>query len=213
MVLVNDGVAHHQHLQVGQRGDHAVQVFFLPALFETVQESPGFGREYIKVLIEQVAGAEGELVGEHDGAAMGFHGVLLELDVAGDIVAGLAVFAALAVHAGPHLVQQGHGRHGRVDGDLVHTGQGSQVFGAQALTEYGPARALVDKVIPRDGDQQHITLLPGPLQVADVAGVHQVKGAVAQHHAPPLGAPLARALGQGFHTGDFLGRHGLILKR
>ena len=165
------------------------------------------------MFIEQVAGAEGELVGEHDGAAMGFHGVLLQLDVAGDVVAGLAVLAALAVHARLHLVQQFHRRDGRIDGNLIHTGKRSQVFGAQALTEDRPARSLVDKVIPRDGDQQHITLLPGPLQVADVAGVHQVKGAVAQHHAPPLGAPLARALGQGFHTGDFLGSHGLILKR
>ena len=207
--MVNDGVAHHQHLQVGQRGNHAVQVFCLPALFEAVQKSPGFRREHIKVPIEQVAGAEGELVGEHQGAAMRLDRVLLQLDVAGDIVAGLAVLAALAVDAGLHLVQQLDRRDGRVDGDLVHTGQGSQVFSAQPFAENRAAGAFVDVIVTGDCHHQHIALLAGALKVTNVTGVHQVKGAVAQDHTPTFGTPLARALGQGLNTGNFLVAHGL----
>ena len=61
-------------------------------------------------------------------------------------------------------------------------------FGAQSLVKDRPMRALVDKLIGRDGDHEHIALPFGRLEVADVPDVQQVEDPMAMHHGLAVSA-------------------------
>ena len=149
VVLIDDCVADHQHLEIGEGTDNAMDFLLGPFLSKAFKKISCFRREYAEMLIQQAAGAEGDFVGVEDFTAMHFNGFLLADDVAGDVVTVRAVFAALGVDTGLNLVQRIYRRYCVVDGDEVNAFEGGQIFSPQVFVKYRTSGALVDILIGR----------------------------------------------------------------
>ncbi len=104
--------------------------------------------------------------------------------------------------------------------DIIDAFQGGQGPGAEFVVEAGPAGSLVDVLRIGHGDDQDVAEGLGLLEVDDVAGMDQVKGAVALDDPQPLaakgfqktgglfvGQDLARDIGCRAGTGWFLHGH------
>ena len=116
-------------------------------------------------------------VAGHDGSFCLEAGVIAKL-----------VFPALDVDVRPEGVQQLTGGRMRVDVDEVDRFQGCEVLRPKFLGDIRRVGPFIDLGVAGEGDDQDIPLALGKVQVADVAGVHDVKTAVAVDDAP-VGLP------------------------
>ena len=77
-----------------------------------------------------------------------------------------------------------------INRDPIDIFERRQHFGAQLGIEDRPARSLVDETIRRDGDDQHVAEFARGLQMADMAEMQEIKGAVRLNDGLAGGAQL-----------------------
>lgn len=82
MVFVDDGVANDQHLHLRQRADMSEEILQWAAFLEALQKQAGVLRQNVEMIVQQLGGAEGDLVGEIHFAAVLAHRRCLARDVA-----------------------------------------------------------------------------------------------------------------------------------
>jgi hypothetical protein len=135
----------------------------------------------VEVPVDQFGRTERGFVREVDAAAASLHRLALEHDLAGDVALGVHVVLTLDVNAGADCLQHVDGIGRLVDRHPIDVGQRCQHLGAQALREHGPAGPLVDEAVRRNGDHQDVAQFSRRLEVADMAHMEKVEGAVRVH--------------------------------
>ena len=115
---------------------------------------------------------------EVDAAAASLHRLALEHDLAGDVALRVHVVLTLDVNAGADCPEDVDGIGRLVDRHPIDIGERCKHLSAQALREHWPAGPLVDEAVRRDRDHQDVAQFARRLEVADMAHVEKVEGAV-----------------------------------
>ena len=187
-VFVDDRFADHEYVHVGddmQRRHHLLRGMPVP---ERTQVLLNPRPEIAEILVDQAARAEGLLVREHHTAADRTDGPFLLDDHAGQVLRRVGVFTAFGVHVRLELLDRIHRRGPEVERDVIDELERGERLHAQTLGEDGPARPLLDVLIWRDGDDEHVPVRPRRFEVEEMARMHQIEHAMAEDDAPALRA-------------------------
>ena len=131
------------------------------------------------MFIEQPRRAELDLLGAHHPSAEPLDRFRFPGDRAGHVLGVVFVVLTLDVEVGLDVLDGFHGSRPGAGGDVVNHGKCADGLGAQPFVEDGSAGSLANEPVLRQGHDQHVTHLLGPLQVSNVARVEQVERSVA----------------------------------
>ena len=176
-VGIDDGVADHVHVDAGKAVERAAQVVEGELLgFE--QRDQLLVRQVRRRSLDQLGGGVDDVAGREDElAAVDVEHLLLLPGLARH--AGGDVFVALGEVVGLHLAEVLERLGVAVDQHEVDHVQRGEIEGAQLLRHERAEVGFLDVLVAGDAGDQDVGAVGGIHQVADVAGMHDVEGAVA----------------------------------
>ena len=180
VVLVDDGIADHQHLHVPDPVHQPLQLAHQIRRAHLVQKRSQFRIARPHIAVDQVGRGKDHIIGKGDPPAVALHREPLARDVAGHILRLIGVFRPLYIDIG--LKGFDDAERGRFigNGHPVDAAEGRQHFCAHRLGKHGPPWSLVHKLIGRQGDHQARAQARRRLKMADMAKMQEIKGAVGQ---------------------------------
>ena len=195
-VFVDDRFADQEHLQPAGLLQGPRQFSRRVAAGEVGEVGLHLRRQHAHVLVDERGGTEGLAAGEGQPTARLPHRRLLLKDLAGDVLGRVFVVRSLHVDVGLDQTDRLDSRGRGVDGDEVDALERREHLGPELLGERRPVRPLVDMLVGRDGDDEHVAHRPGFFEVPQVADVEQVEHAVAMDDLPPLAAEAGKGGGE-----------------
>jgi hypothetical protein len=192
-VLVQDGLADHQHADVGKLLQEADDLIGGMAGLEPRQVLLGLLRVGAEEPVGQRAGAVQLGRGEADHSPRRLDRRLFVQDLARHVGGRIRVVLALRVNVGPDQADRLHRGGILVEADAVDVLQRGQRLRPQPLVEDRPPGPLVHEAVGGNGHDEVIPEGPGLLEVQDVTGMEDVEHAVAEDDPlsgrPDLGQP------------------------
>ena len=131
--------------------------------------------------IDERRGAEDDVLGEHDLGPDGLDRFLLGGDVAGHVLAGLAILRALGEVIRLEQLDRLDRGGPMIDGHEVDAAQGPDHLRPQILGKGRAMRPLVDPLIGRQSDHENVAVTLGLLKMPQMADVQQIEDAVTVH--------------------------------
>src|SRR6516225_5347585 len=192
LVFVDDRVTDDKHAIVAYPVEQPQYLAQAPVAAQRAQMFANVRLEHVEMAIDQLARAEGCLVGKGEVPAMLLDGIALGRDLAGDVARRVLIILALDVDYRLYRRDRTHRVRRRVDRDPIDIFERGQHLCPQPFVEHRPSRSLVDKSVGGDRHDQHVAQASGRFEMAHMPEVQEVEGAVRLDYGPAAVAQMTR---------------------